>query len=228
MKNREIISELVNQLKALNYDDRISKRFLLSKLRDKASFYIKRENELLKLFNYTDIWTTVSCIEMNPANMVDCCCVNIPKCSKFMKSKYPLPDIYAYKGGPLIKSLLSIDGFYEYKLTTPLQYKDILNREFQNQNIKYYWIENNYIVIPDSEVRMVSITAYFKDRIEANKLNSCDDDPSKACMSPLDDEFLCPSHILDMVKKDTIGELYQTYVRKVEDELEDDNTNTKR
>lgn len=227
MKNSEIVSEIINDLRSLNLDDHISKRYVLAKLQDNAALFIKRENELLRLYNYQDIWTTVSCIEMEPADVVECCCIRIEKCKFMMKSTLPLPDIYSYKGGPLIQEVLSMDGSQEYRLTTPRGYKRILDREFIDKNVKYFWIENDHIIIPDSRVKLVSLTAFFRNVSEAKQLNSCDDSGDNNCIRPLDEEFLCPAHLLSIVKESTITNLFNFYKRNQIDTLPDDDNNKK-
>lgn len=53
--NRDIISEISESIRAKTPDDRVSNRYILSKLINKTSFYIKRENDLFRLFDYDNI-----------------------------------------------------------------------------------------------------------------------------------------------------------------------------
>lgn len=225
MKNSEIISEIINDLRALQVDDRISSRYVLSKLRDKAALYIKRENDLFRLFDQQEIWTTIDCIEMVPADIVQCCDIQIEKCKFFMRSKYKIPDIYSYRNGSVIREVMSMDGSKNFLPTTPIKYKAILDREFLDKRLKYFWFENGYLIIPDSQVQSIRLTGYFQDISKAKELG-CNPRPIK-CSNPLDEEFQCPSHLRAIVKQDTITDLFNFYGRKVKDENANDDLNKK-
>lgn len=224
---KEIISEIVNDLRALGLDDRVSKRYILSKLKDNAALFIKRENDLYRLFNYQDIWTTIDCLEMEQSNQIECCCISIDRCKSFMRSKHKLPTIYTYKGGPLIREVMSIDGTFTYQGTTPLGYKRILDREFKDKSLRYYWFENEHLVIPDSEVNVVRLTAYFRDVSKLSSINSCNEDENNKCINPLEEEFQCPSHLLSTVKTETINNLFHYYKRNVLDTNPNNDLNMK-
>ena len=227
MTNNAIISEIINDLRAMSIDDRISKRFVLSKLRGFASLYIKRENDLMKLFKYSSLFTPVSCIKMLPANERECCDIIISKCKSYAKSEKRLPAIYTWRNGLVIMSLISLGGI-EYREITPKEYDRILKREFIDKTKKYFWIEDGHIIIPDSEVEFVELTAYFENEFDAKLISECQDKTeSNSCRNPYDDEFKCPGHLLAIIKDDTIKNLFNYYKRNIVDELSDLNSNNK-
>lgn len=227
MKVREIVSEIIGDLRGHSIDDRISQRYILSKLKDVAALYIKRENDQFRLFNQQDIWTTVDCIEMEEFDKAKCCDIQIDKCQFMMRSIEELPEIFSYKGGPVIRELISIDGSTSFSPTTPLGYMNIIDREFRDKRLKYFWIENKRLIIPDTNIKKVRITAYFRDPYEAKQIGCMPVDITKECMSALDEEFQCPTHLLSTVKEHTLNILMNSYKRVVPDEMSDGNSNNK-
>ena len=231
MKNKDFVSEITNDLRALNIDDRISPRYILSKGRGYAEVYIKRENDQRKLYDYDDIWLTVPCIAMEPSNNIECCGISIPKCKTWMKSKKKIPELYLTGQGPAVKELQSLRGDLTFNKTTPRDYEKIMKRRYQNKDFKYFWFENDYLVIPDVEVEFVTLVAFFKDKKQGKLLSEC---PEKVCgvddtlcSFPMDESFPCPGYLMAQVKLDTITNLATFYKRMIIDEIPDLNTNRK-
>jgi hypothetical protein len=212
MTNKEAISEVINDLKALRVDDRISERYVLSKLKHYNSLFLKRENDQLRLFWYDNIWLTVECIDMEEVPYSECADIRIPNVNQFVRSKNKVADIYSYKNGPLVRELMSLDEGNLYHITTPREYANILKREFPGTK-RYFWFRNGHLVIPKFSVKQVSITAVFKDPEKARAMSSCTD----KCMEPLEEEFPCPEHLYEVVKQETIKDLFTYYKRTIPD-----------
>lgn len=227
--NREIISDITNNLKGTRLDGRISKRMILSKLNDFAALYIRRENDQLRLWNYAHLWTTVDCIEMEQADSKNCCGFSFDNCSFMMKSVQELPELFTFKGGQLIREIYSMDRSQKFEITTPRLYKEIQNREFKNKNLKYAWLENNRIYIPDSQIKLISITGLFKDKSKAKKLSTCKDLNSNLtdCDSILDSDFICPDHLISTVKREVMQDLLNGFMRIPADENSNLDSNIK-
>jgi hypothetical protein len=210
--NREIISEIRNDMKFKNLDKYVSSRYILSKLEGYASLLIRRENDQLRLWSYSDLWTTIDCFQLEPVVNKDCCGISFNNCEFLMKSINKLPDIHSYKGGLLIREVFSMDRSQKFEFTTPRNYQNILNREFQNKSLKYFWIENNYLYIPNSQIELISVTGLFKNRNKSLQTSSCQEDTLfvDSCFSILDEEFLCPDHLISTVKDMTLNSLFNS------------------
>jgi hypothetical protein len=190
LTNRQIISDITADLRANNLDDKVSKRFILNKLRAYASTYIRQDAKNRIIMNLTDLWTDVTCVEMCEYPLVDCCNEDIPDCTTVMRSKKKIPDTYETSYGELLE-VHNPTYAKEFRQTTPKAYKNIKLREFQDRRIKYYWLSNGYLIIPDSSVQIVSLRGVFENPAEAKKLNSCIKDDSN-CPTMLDEPFVCP------------------------------------
>lgn len=254
MTNKEIIAEVINDLRALQIDDRVSQRFVLSKLKNLNALYLKRENDQLRLYDDNNVWFTIECLEMeviDPKNYPDGCkgANVINKIHSYTRSKFPVPEIYSSKIGPLIREVQTMDDASFYQPTTPIEYGRIVQREFRNPNIKYFWFDGmKRLVIPNSQSKMVTLTASFREPYLARLIDACKtltetvssfvpdntcqgDVTSKVimthCPEPLEDPFLCPSHLLAVVKQDTTKDLFDFYKRNITDPVPDGDNNSK-
>lgn len=220
--NRQVISDVIGELNSLNIDERLSNRFILSRLKDRARVFIKQDLDSRRLFKITSIWKSIKCFEMCETDLLECGC-NIPHCKFVMKSKKKLPRAFDSNYGTLIK-VFTIGGGKEYVQTTISKYIDIKSREFINPNTRYFWIDDGYLYIPDSKVVEVMVMGLFENPEEVDILNEVD---GAECAKPLDALFPCPGHLLDAVKKDTVTLLAKIYKAIPEDEKPNMNSNDK-
>lgn len=209
MTNKEVVADIVNDLRALEIDDRISERYVLSKLKHFNALFLKRENDSLKAFYYDNIWYTVECIEMEAVDQSECADDCIPKVTSYMRSVQRIPDMYSYKGGPMIRELMSLDEGNMYAYCTPKDYMNISKREFQGKK-RYFWMRNGHIVIPNSSTQSVTLTACFVDQYRAAQISS---GYNVVCVEPMEDEFPCPQHMFGVVKDEAMKDLFTYYKR---------------
>lgn len=220
MTNREVISEVVNDLRALGVDDHVSLRYILAKLQGYTAIFVKREADLRRLYRSSDIWTTIECFKLRPAVVSECCNITIPFCNSLMKSVEKLPETYSTNFGNVIREVSSINNTVLFEQVTPRQYQAIKLRPFHSKKKKYYWIENGYLVVPDSDVELVKVTGYFKDPDAAKRASACSEQED-SCNSPLDEKFTCPEYLLQVVKQETIKDLFNFYKRVIPDQAPD-------
>lgn len=224
MTNGEIISDVRNGLKLVSVDEWVPGLFIINKLQNIASLFIKREGDDKKLSRYANLWTTIKCLELEERNLVDCCNINIPNCKKVMVSKQKIPRVYTTRFGYLL-NVSSVDYDKNYIQTTPKQYKQIMAREFVDHRNRYFWIEDDRIVVPNSMLTNVTVIGMFINKAEAFNLNSCNDDNS--CIKFLDEEFVAPAHLLQDITDATIIKLLGTLKQSSQDELINNNSQEK-
>jgi len=192
---RQAISNVNDDLKSSNLDDRFSYRFIGRKLIKRIETFLKQDSLDRSIFNINEIWKPLKCIELKDDYSYYGDYYIKRSCNK-------IPEVYTGKYGNFIK-ILNIKNSMEYKQCKPFEYKDLKNREFQNKRIKYFWIEEGYLYIPDSEVNEVKAFGLFKDSQEADFFNGVVD----CCYKPLDSELLVPDYIVDIAIKDIVQEL---------------------
>ncbi len=218
--NRDAISEVRNDLKALNIDEYLPNKYIHHKLLSIADTLVKRDSDNRRLFNQRHLYKTIPCFELELASDAFCCEFNLDV--SILKSKEQLPKTLAtiYKTGITVLPLLNINvTFVE---TTPVKYKQILRRPYSDPSIIYYWITDNYLFFPNTTIEAVKVEGLFTDIIAYNKLAKC----NTKCYRLLDDEFICPDYLLSDVISLTTKLIFDTY-RKPVDDVPDMNSNNK-
>jgi hypothetical protein len=216
---RKIVSDVVSSLRAENVDDRIPTRLVLSTLKDKVRMFIKQDADSRRLFRISEIWGRLKCIDMKEIDFRECG-FDIPQCNLMMRSCHKLPEVFQTAYGNILK-IFTIDGRKALVSTTLDFYKDILLREFTDPNVKYFFLLDGYLYLPDCEVDAVMGYGLFKNPEEVAKFNG------ETCVFPLDLPFPCPDYLLDPVKKDTKVDLLKIFKPIVVDEKANLDTNEK-
>lgn len=222
LTNRQISSDIATEIRALNIDDRVSSRWILSVLKDKTRSMLKQDLESRRLFKISSIWQTIDCVELCEVPYSECAC-DIPNCKVVMKSKIKIPRAFESNYGTMVK-VVNIGGTSEFIQTSLTKYIDIKARNIDNPKAKYFWIDNGYIFIPDSMVETVMVRGLFENPEEVDKLN---DPIGSECLKPLDALFPCPSHLVDAVKKETVLEFAKIFKGLQEDQTPNQNSNIK-
>lgn len=212
---REIISEVRNNLRAVSIDEWIPAKYIHMKLLGFASLFIKREADDRRLFRYSNMYTPIRCFDMIEKDLIECCDESIPGCTKVMRSKHKLPKIYSTRYGYLI-TITALDYDRDYNFVTPAQYKYIKSRKFQDKSKRYFWITDNYVVVPDSFVSSITVNAAFINRAEAKRLEC---GAEETCYRLMDEDIIIPEHLIQDVKNATTADLMNTYMRFQPDEL---------
>ena len=204
MKVKELISTIRNELNSITLDDRKSNRFIFSKVINYANIIIKRESDSRRLFNSTEIYKEEN-IKLHEVDMFEN--IFIKSCKTVNKSVKELPSFYSSIYGGLI-NIYSLDNTL-FKSTTVENYKNISNREFKSKD-KYYWITNNYLVIPDTTIKEVKVRYIPKLDFNIN----------------LSDELYIPNWLIADIIKLVVQDIRGT-LSIPKDENPDMNSNTK-
>lgn len=224
MTNRQLISEIRNDLQSISPDVWIPGAYILSKSRGFAALFIKREADDKRLFRFSDLYTVIKCLKMEEKDLIDCCDINIPNCKTVMVSKQPLPEVYSTRFGYLL-NVSSVDYDKRYIPITPEGFKNIQSREFKDLSNRYFWFENQHVVSPvinDVTPSVLTVRGVFPDKAAALKLNSCGD--AVGCLRVLDQEFVAPKHLLQEIKDATTKDLKSSFKQIVPDELTNKNS----
>lgn len=175
-----------------------------------AKLFIKRETDSRKLFKNSSLFKTINCFELKEVNAAQCG-INIP-CNTIMKSVKKLPELYLSNFGSLIQ-VFNLTNDVDYKEVSITKYKNLKNQKFKPLNTKYFWIEDGYLYIPDSNVKMVKINGIFSDIEAFNELNSVN-----TCGSILDTELQIPDYMLTSIIEATTKQVsYALSIPKDED-----------
>lgn len=204
MKNSEIVSRVLNTLKALTKDNRLSRRYILHVLQQKATFFLSQKLNDKSLYKESNLYDTVECFELEKADLYRCDIVEFRSCNNLMKSKKKIPKLLYSRYGSTLKEVTSIDGEFLFYPITLAQYRLNKKRDKQKSEISYFYIKDEYLYLPDSEVERVSLYLLTQDTYDAEQCSECSDNK---CKSAWDFDFKISDKISEVVIQETINEL---------------------
>ena len=203
---REIVSRIQNSLNSLTKDTFIPRRFILSIFKSKAEFFMAQKLFDKTLFRETNLFKWVNCVQMVEEDVIKCGKLEFKRCKSLMKSKEKLPKVLWSKYGSSVILVTTIDGEKEYKLISQVDYMNLLKRPNSEKFIGKYALiyPDNYLYIPDSEVKMVNILMYTLDEKsdDSSDCKDCDD-----CESYWDKEVSISDKIREVVIQETLKEV---------------------
>lgn len=212
MTNKELVSRVVNNLRALNKDQHISRRFILRTAKDKAKFYIAQKLHDRSLYREENLYKTIKCFQLKRDDVVKCDIVEFRRCSNLMKSVKKLPETIFTRFGASIVSVTSVGGEIEFTPTTTQKYALQKNRQFALL-IKptNYYIHDGYLYLPDSEVELVNIVLLPVSLDEVDDASGCKEKDCDSCKEGWEYEFNCPDKLLEIVVQETLKEIASFY-----------------
>ena len=228
--NRQFISDITNDIKALSIDDFVSPKFIFNKGVAIVEDFIKKD-ENFQLINLTEGWKEAECIQMQEVPVTQCD-LDTMICAKLMRSKCRIPDTYSMKNRKLIRTVASVNFSNFYEPTTPKGWRSIQKRRDKSNKKYFFWIDG-YIFIPVAKGDAISspdqirIEAYFQKPWEVDSMNGCSCNKNTECVKPLDYNFVCPNYLLNAVKLETTKQLAQVYLKVQQDTNPDLNQNNK-
>lgn len=218
---RKIISEIIDDLKGINLDDRISYRFIANKFFGKIEYFLRLEAKSREFAKSQNLWQSINCIELKDVDLTSCNFID--ECSILKRSVDTIPEAFATNYGLLLK-ILTIDGKQTFKLVAnSSELKDYKNRRWGTKDLKVVYLENNYLFVPDLDIDNVKVLLIPKNPYDVDKANGLLTD----CSSPLDAQISYPPYLVTLAKKEVLQELAGVYKHIVEDEKGDDDTNQK-
>jgi hypothetical protein len=215
ISNKEFVSRVVNNLKALNKDQHISKRFILNVGLTKARFLMSQKLDELTMFKEEGIITTIPCVRMHRVTYKECDIFEFKMCKDLMKSEEKLPEGIFGKNGSGIISVSNVEESRLYNYITPNQFLNLQKRKYKKSYQRYYYIKDGYLYLPDSINELVELRMITIDLKRAEEVSSCKE---CSCKSYWDYDFVCPDRFLDLVMRDTLQEIGTIYRGSVEDE----------
>ena len=213
MNNKKLVSRVELGLNSVNKDAKISKRYILDVAKSKATFLMAQKFRDRSVFKESNIFTSLTCFELESVDKYSCDIVEFKNCESLMKSVKKLPDLVYTRYGSSILEVTNIDYTKDFKPTTPYAYRKNKSRVEYIPELTHYE-RDGFLYLPESEVRSVSLVLYTPNSYDAEKLSACKEDK---CLNPWDFEFTCSAKVLEVVIQETIKEVSQI-LRIPEDE----------
>lgn len=154
MKIREFISIVRNSLDSITQDNYISGEMIYNVGVSYATLFMKREADSAKVFKNTSSFKFLECIKMKEVSAIECTDFKLP-CATIMRSVEKIPTPFLSNYGSLMQ-VYNLTGEKDYIETNPIGYKSISKQRYQSKQKGYFFIKNDYLWIPDSQVEAVS------------------------------------------------------------------------
>ena len=217
---RQSISNIRGGSKLLTSDALISDRLIASELRSYANMLVTRQTDKRKLWQSSNLFTPILCLEMEKVPLTECCEYVGEK--EVAKSVKMLPTIGEGIWGLAIQSVTGLDG-KKFKEVTPNRYSNLLKLNLNTKDV-YYWMQNNHLFVSNENTHLVNMYPYFTEDVPNDLLfpgESCNcstpPDIADLCVNPLDKPFKIPSNMVAEVESLVIEKLNKTFLRLKED-----------
>ena len=204
MTNNELVSRVINGFNSLNKDSRIPKRFVLRVAIGKAVELMAQKFRDRSLFRETNLYKTVSCVEMIEIDKFSCDIVEFRSCNKVMRSKDKLPPLVYSRWGSSLREVTNIDFSVDFYPTTPRQFRNDKRRKEYGHDY-FFYVKDGYLYLPDTDVLRVSLSLYSPNEYDILKQDSCNGKSS--CINPWDSEFLISDKLAETVVQMTRQEV---------------------
>lgn len=172
----EVISRLRGQVKAEVQDAFVTDRYIYSLVMKFAKLFMRRQDNLNKLMKFNSLWQTLPYVELIEVDKVEASCSGIRSGCTIKRTKEKLPTFMEGYWGPLIRSVMSIDGSIELYPTHPGTYTSMTKTtSFRYNTQKYFWYLNGYLYMPNIEWDAIKIEGVFDDDISSFTCETEDD-----------------------------------------------------
>ena len=211
MSNREMVSRVRNLLRLNNVDAFISDRFILSILTPINIKLVTQQLQKRAYWNSPNLFTTIDCLEMETVPLYTCC--DIQSDCQISKSVLTLPEIVDCFFGLVIRGVWSINGKVDFKeLDSPNRLVNLMQIYPNKPFDKYYFIHENHLYVTSPDIKMVKLSAFFKDIINLNKYD-CSDKTENCPINPLDQDFNTLPKLEDDIASLTAQKLLQSFMQ---------------
>lgn len=230
MKLKEYIQRVISVYSkgAQSIDNRLSPRLVYSKLvTARLRLLALKVNKKQKLSSSAT--QNLTCIELIRAPLIECPCAPPVGCN-FLRSRYPIPKLVTSLFGPILESVMTLDGSTVFNPTTRSGIRHEVNNRYTGSSPRYFIDEYLYVLGKNKPKYIGIFGAVFEDPIEAEKFNYNCSEGSSECFDALESEFPFDGDLIDPLVEITIQELvgYFTNMRQdvknnASDDTVDDN-----
>lgn len=217
---RSMVSKVRSMFKETSSDNNISDRAIADELRSTSIELIKRETDRRKLFGSDNIFTEISCLQMKPVSIAECC--DYKSNCMIARSVEKLPRIGESIYGLLVQGVFSIDNTNRFEYADPSRYVSILKLyPDQKEKSKFFWKRNGYLYITNPNIETVRLIAFFEEDFNKTEFD-CNCEGNECPDNPLDQEFKCPGYLEGSVLRMVRDTMLKTYKQSIPDNQEND------
>lgn len=224
MKIGEVTSRVKNLIKSVKEDAFVTDRYVYSLFLKHARYLLRRQDNEYKLMKNLSMFKMIPCYELVEVDKIEACCINLKTNCTILRTKEKLPKIMENSVGPAIRSITSIDGSVDFKMTYPTTYTAMANTStFKYNKDKYFWYLNGHLYFPNSEIESVAITAIWEDNIA---YLDCSSSEEEICMPKQDQDIPVPEYLVAEAEQLVLKDL--GFTLQVPQDVNDDKQNISR
>lgn len=228
MTNGEFVSTVVNSIRALNKDEHISRRYILSRGREKAKLYFSQKLSDGTLFKETGLFKTDPCVKLKEVDSSECTGYDFSSCKTIMKSEKKFEGLVYSRFVSSIVRVTTVDGSTEFIRST--KYRESFSSSLRGGRPKkdepfVYYEEGGYIYLPNTEIEAISVTYITLEEDSAELNSDCEDCDN--CKSLWDYTFTSSDRFAEAITSETISEVAGIWRRVQSDENPDMDSNIK-
>ena len=198
----DVLSRIRSQVKAVKTDSLLTDRVIYTFVLKHAKFLLRREDGKNKIMSMTSIVQALPVVELEEVDKVEACCVGISSDCKIKRTKDKLPTFLEGYYGPLIRTVMSVDGSEECQPLLPSSYVALsASKNFRFNKTKYFWFMNDYLYFPNLEWDTVRIEGIFEEDISAF---TCEPDH---CIDRFSQPFNVPDYLYSELEANVVKDL---------------------
>lgn len=211
---RNIVSKIRGMFKLMNTDNLINDRVIMEEVRTTNIELVVRELQKRTSWNSPNLFTSIPCIPMEEYPLYKCC--DIQSECMIAKSINQLPQIVDTKYNLVVQGVWSLDRKYRFdEIGSPDRYANYL-KIYPNGKKKFYWIQDGYLYITNSDIEFSTINAFFAYPIQPEKY-SCDSKNVQCPINPLDMDFKTLPKLEDPISRIVYEKILKTYKQSSQD-----------
>jgi hypothetical protein len=172
MKVKDAISRIMKGLNISTVDDRLSRRYLFSVLKNVATTFISRKLNELKLQKDYNLYSLIE-VKLEKIDVVKSDVIEFRTCNTVMKSVNPIKNLVFYNGGGSINLVTNLDRTVTIEKIDLRQFARNKKRAFYNDKKPFYYVDGEgylYIINSDIELVLASVLLVGVDESDCKKL----------------------------------------------------------
>lgn len=209
ISREKAVSRVMNEIGSLNKDQYTNRRTILQMLEDKATFLLSQKLLDKSIFRESQIYTHLSCFELEKIDIISCPHIEFKTCQVLMKSKEKLPELIYSRYGAGILNVTSIDGLNSFTAINSRDYPNLKKRKYASSAGLYYIEKEGYIYIPNFEIYAVNLDLLTLRQEEVSEKSTCSKED--CCKSYWEYPLTNSDKLSEVVMREVIQEALSTF-----------------
>lgn len=208
----QVISRVKQEVKAVKQDTFLTDRFVFSKILNYARLLLQREDSKNKLMQYAPMFRSLQWVPLIEVDSIEADCRGIESGIKFMRTKDKMDVFLMGYSGPLVRSVMPVDGSVDMQETTAMDYANqSKSKNFRFNKTKYYWYRDGHFYFPNIKWAAVKMEGATVDSIAGFNCPEGNCSEGEACLPKQQEPLNLPEYLLADIEKLVVADLGRLY-----------------